>query len=291
LPVLIQRFAVAIAAVLASAAAFIAGIGVLTGQIFEPRAIRNYFLNIWQNANRILSVCAGLLAVAVLFGGSFFLTSIPGQSQSNSGSGVTPIPTHGTSWVSILKQATPCNNPPIAEWYVHSGGTHYTCYSSGGVMEQTTSSYYAEMDLMKVNGSSYNQNNFRVQDDIAFQNPNDPSTLAALTVQSPADISIPGGYIFTLSPSGYCTLQQVVSSQSLPLVGQASVTIDPHQKVHMMVIVQNNVLSAYINGKQVITVADNLSTSPSVIGLMVERERAAPSSLVEFSNFELDKAG
>jgi hypothetical protein len=290
LPIPVLRFA-------ASIAAATTVIGVIIGLVTEPTAIRDFFRTIWQNANHTLSVLGGLFAVIVILGGSYlvpveYLGPPLVESTPTPGPGVTPIPTHGPPWVSILKQTAPnCNNSSGAEWYLHSGGTRYTCHSSGGVMEQTTSSYYAEMDLMKVKGSSYNQTNFRVQDDIAFQNPNDTSTWAALTVQSPADISIPGGYIFTLSPSGACVLQQVVSSQSIPTVGQASVNIDPRRIVQMMVVVQNGVLYAYINGKQVITIADNLNTSPSVVGLMVERQNAAPSSLVEFSNFELGKAG
>lgn len=291
LPAPVLRFAVA-------AAAVIAVLGVVIGLIIEPTAIRHYFSNTWQNANKTLSVCAGLIAVIVIFGGSYLFSSLsfpfgpPLVSQTPTpGNSVTPIPTHGAAWASILKQTSPCNNPPSAEWNVHTGGTNYTCYSSGGVMQQKTSSYYAEMDLIKVNGSYYNQTNFRVQDDIAFQDPNDPSTWAALTVQSPADIHVAGGYIFTLSPSGAWTLQQVVSAQSIPTVGQGSANINPHQVVHMMVIVRNNVLSAYINVQQVFTTPDSLSTSPSVVGLIVERQNAAPSALVEFSNFELDKAG
>ena len=158
-------------------------------------------------------------------------------------------------------------------------------------MEQTVSTFYGEMDLMKVKGNRYDQTNFRVQVDIAFQNPNDPSTWAALTFQSPADVTVAGGYIFTLSPSGAWTLQQVVSGTNIPTVGQGTVSIDPHRVVHMEVIVQSGELFAFINGQQVTTLPDSLNTSPSVVGLLVERQNAAPSSLVEFSNFELDKVG
>jgi hypothetical protein len=290
LPVPILRFAAGIAAVATV-------LGVITGQIIEPTAIRDFFRNIWQNANRTLSIWGGLGAVIVIFGGSYLFTLTPlGQSQipptPTPGQIVTPIPTAATKWVSLLKQTAPnCNNPLGAEWYVHSGGTRFTCSTSGSVLEQTTSSYYAEVDLMKVKASSYDQTNFRVQVDVAFQNPNDPSTWAALTVQSPANINIAGGYIFTVSPTGAWVLQQVVSAQSIPPVGQGTVTINPQQVVQMRVIVQKDVLSAYINGKEVISIDDNLNTSPSIVGLMVERQNAAPSSLVEFSNFELDKVG
>ncbi len=281
----------------AAAAAIITVIGVLIGLIIEPPAIRGYFGTIWKNANRTLSVWGGLFAVIIILGGSYvftfkYISPLPPEPTSTTGQGVTPNATQGPKWVSILKQRVPnCNNPPGAVWYVHTGGTRYTCSSSGGLMEQTTSSYYAEVDLMKVQGSSYDQTNFLVQYDIAFQNPNDPSTWAAVTVQSPADINVAGGYIFTLSPSGAWTLQQVVSATNIPTVKQATVNIDPRQVVQMKVIVQNDILSAYINGQQVTTIPDNLSMSPSVVGLMVERQNLAPSSLVEFSNFDLDKVG
>ena len=242
-------------------------------------------LSVSQKVGAWMMICGIIVLSALII---IEIPLIVSPTYPGNTSGIIPP---STPWRPILKQTAPnCNNPPGAEWYVHKGGTDYTCNSSRGVMEQTTSNYYVEVDLLKVKGSVYNQTNFRVLVDIAFQNPNDPSTWAALTVQSPANPSIPGGYIFTLSPSGACTLQRVDTSQSIPTVGQKSVNIDPHQVVHMMVIVHNDVLYAYVNDNLVLTQTDTLSTSPNVVGLMVERQNAAPSALVQFSNFELDEA-
>jgi len=55
LPPPVLRFAVA-------AAAVITIIGVLIGQVIESTAIRDYFRNIWQNANQRFSFSAGLIA-------------------------------------------------------------------------------------------------------------------------------------------------------------------------------------------------------------------------------------
>lgn len=290
LPIPVLRFAAAIAAVVAVG-------GVVIGKIVEPTTVRDFLRNIWQNAYQKLSAVVGLLATIVILGGSYFLAgAFLGPSAiaqiSTPGPRITPLPTSSTKWESILKQSVPnCNNSSGANWYVHSGGTRYTCYSSGGAMQQTTSTYYAEMDLMQVKGHSYGQINFRVQVAVAFQTPDDTSTWAALTVQSPANISVPGGYIVTLSPAGICELQQVVTSQSIPTIAQVSVNIDPHRLVKMMVTVQNGILYVFINNQQVISHADNLTASPSIVGLMVERQNVSPSSLVRFSNFELDEEG
>lgn len=289
LPTPVLRFATGIAAVTAV-------IGVIIGQFIDNTAIRNFFRHIWQNANRTFSALGGLLAVVVILGGSYLLTIwIPGPSPfpptPTPGLGVTPIHTPPPNWASILKQLAPnCNNPQGVEWHIYSGGTRYICYTSGGAMQQTTDKVYAEMDLTKVKGGSYNLTHFRLQADAAFQSPDDTTTWAALLVQTPTVLGAPGGYIFAVSPDGHCVLQYVETDQSILIEARGSANFDPRRLVRMMVIVQDGVLYAYVNGQQVLTYPDNISSAQSNVSLMVERQNAGPSSLVEFSNFELDTA-
>ncbi len=279
-----------------SIASAITVIGVLIVQYIEPATVRNFFRNVWERAHRAFSAVIGPFAAVGILVGSYIL-SIAFLGPSSvivplPGSNVTPLPTSTpTRWVSILKQTAPnCDNPLGVTWYVYSGGTHYICYSTGGVMQQTTSKVYAEMDLTKVKNGSYNQTNFRMQANVAFQSPGDTSTWAALLVQTPATAGTPGGYIFAVSPDGHCELQYIETDQTIPVEAQASVNIDPHRLVQMMVIVQGGELYTYVNGQQVFAHIDNLGASPSDVSLMVERQNAGPSSLIEFSNFELDIA-
>src|ERR1019366_157965 len=168
------------------------------------------FQTIQQRARPTIAITSGLIvAVVILIIPSFIFAASSGKttvSGSTSTTNFTPIPTPTpTKWVSVLKQTAPnCNNPPGVAWYVYSGGTHYTCYSSGGTMQQTTSTAYAEMDLTNVKSGSYTLTHFRVQTRVAFQSPGDTSTWAALLVQTPATHGAPGGYIFTVSPDGHC---------------------------------------------------------------------------------------
>ena len=279
-----------------SIASAITVIGVLVVQYIEPATVRNFFRNVWERAHRAFSAVIGpFAAIGILVGSYIFSIAFLGPSSvlvPAPGPSITPLPTPTpTKWVSILKQPAPnCNNPLGVSWYVYLGGTHYICYSTGGVMQQTTSKVYAEMDLTKVKDASYNQNYFRMQTDIAFQNPGDTSTGAALLVQTPAAAGTPGGYIFAVSPDGHCELQYIETDQTIPVEAQASVNIDSHQLVQMIVIVQDDELYAYVNGQQVFSHTDNLGSSPSDVSLMVERQNAGPSSLIEFSNFELDIA-
>src|SRR5205823_6553063 len=94
-----------------------------------------------------------------------------------------------TSWKPVFRQKVPnCNNLPGGVWLVYSGGTQYSCSPSGGLMRQISSHTYGEIDLTKVKGTYYNQIKFQVTVQVTFQNPGDPSTWAALFVQTPAQV-------------------------------------------------------------------------------------------------------
>jgi hypothetical protein len=145
------------------------------------------------------------------------------------------------------------------------------------------------VDLEQVQGRPYNQTNFLVKVQITFQNPRDTSTWAAVIVQTPLQRGASGGYVFALNPNGQWQLKNIVNGRDQP-VKQGMANINP-QLVTMTVRVQDHVLSSYINNKQVISYSGdpvNFNASSSEIGLVVERIPAAPSSFVQFSNFELD---
>ena len=158
-------------------------------------------------------------------------------------------------------------------------------------MQQVSPTTYGEMDLVEINGKSYNQSDFRAQVQVAFSTPGDTTTWAAILVQTPAAAGVPGGYIFTLSPDGHWELQYVASDKTIPIEAQGLVTIDPHAPAIMTVIVLNDELYASIDGTEVTSHIDDLGAIPNDIGLIVERQNAAPSSLVQFSDLELDQSG
>jgi hypothetical protein len=156
------------------------------------------------------------------------------------------------------------------------------------VLQQTTR-YYAEMDLLKVHGQTYNQVAFRVQVQIIFLQPGDDATSAALVVQTPTAPGAVGGYIFTLNPVGYWSLQEVHSSGELPTMKGGTLTIAKAGKTTMEVEVRNGALNGSINGRQVIfSYPDLLQPSASSVGLTVQHIGSS-SSRVCFANFELDQ--
>src|SRR5258708_4864618 len=139
---------------------------------------------------------------AVLIGWVLAITIIGCASGPASSGTSTPTKTSTPLWHPLLRQSAPnCNNPPGAVWYVHSRGTSVSCTGSSLVMRQIAK-YYAEADLVQVNGSTYSQTKFRVQVQVTFQNPQDTMTQAALLVQTPAAVNAVGGYIFVLGPLG-----------------------------------------------------------------------------------------
>ena len=204
----------------------------------------------------------------------------------------TPMPTPpSTNWKLVFQQKIPnCNNPSGVGWLVYLGGTQYSCSPSGGSMRQISSHTYAEMDLTQVKGGNYNQVHFQMLVQATFQNPADTSTWAAAMVQTPAAAGVPGGYIFTVSPTGDCQLQNVLSKQDIQIVERGSVTnFNPDKSFMISVIVQDGLLYGFVNGQQVLTHPDSLDASPRDVGLIVERQGVAPSSLVRFTNFKLEE--
>lgn len=196
-------------------------------------------------------------------------------------------------WKPILQQVAPdCNNPSGTVWGVPSYiATSITCTSSGTLIRQATSTRFAEVDLNEVNGTTYDQNTFRLVLQVAFPAPFDGSTLASVILRTPVNGC--GGYIFTLAPSGQWQLQDVVTCTDIPTVASGSVGINSSQPTTITIQGQNGqgqngTLSASINGS---TVLSSYGDGPNVlngeVGLIVERQ-GGTSSNVEYSNFELD---
>ena len=148
--------------------------------------------------------------------------------------------------------------------------------------------YYAEADLVQVNGSTYSQTKFRVQVQVTFQNPQDTMTQAALLVQTPAAVNAVGGYIFVLGPLGQWNLQFVTPTGGTQNVASGSVSINSSQLVKMTAEVQSNVFYGFINNQQVVTYKDNLNPLPGQVGLLVEGHPGDLKSSILYSNFELD---
>lgn len=193
-------------------------------------------------------------------------------------------------WTPILQQPVPdCHNPQGVAWYVHRTGTSFSCKNTGLEMQQIAPHPYAEIDLASIHNTSYPQTVFHVQVQVRFQNSGDGSTSAAMLVQTPAPINAVGGYIFVLSPIGRWQLQYVQTQTAVPIVRSGFVSINAHQAVLLSVTVQNNVLQGFINNQQIVSQGDTLNPLPGDVGLLVEGSpTAVPSSLVLFSNFELD---
>ncbi len=207
----------------------------------------------------------------------------------------TPVPAPTTptpTWQPLLVEAAPdCNNPAGTSWNPSLPGTVVSCSNGGLLMQQTSASYYAELDLTQAGGGYYSQTNFRVQVDATFMNTSDNSTWAALLVQTPVPQGAVGGFIFVLNPAGQWQLQQVITGTSIPVVASGTTSINPGQATNITIIVQNATLYGYVNGNQVLAWSDSSTVSPALTSLMVERLRAAPSSNVLYTNYELDMWG
>lgn len=186
----------------------------------------------------------------------------------------------------ILSQPSPvCDNPSGTNWVSpNSSAVSYSCTGSGLLMQQVSSTVYAEFDLAQVNGRSYSQYNFRALVKATFKNTGDCSTWAAMTFQSPSNSA--GGYIFGVTPCGQWRLQQVITATTIPVV--ASGSVGGISQAVIAVVVQNGAFTGSINRQQVASFNVGAPGASTETGLLVERDNASPSSQVLFSNFELD---
>lgn len=196
-----------------------------------------------------------------------------------------PTATTPSSLKTVLMQPTPvCNNPNGTSWHnANTSAVSYSCPGNGLLMQQISSTVYAEFDLMQVNGTTYSQTNFRTQVQATFQNPNDCNTWAAMTFQSPPASA--GGYIFGVAACGQWRLQEVDSATNIPIKGNGRTSAA--QTVTITILVQDGVFIGSINGQQVISYHVGNPPGEAEVGLLVELDNAAPSSEVLYSNFVL----
>lgn len=206
----------------------------------------------------------------------FSPTPTPSPTPSRTTVGPTPSP-----WSLLLKQPAPnCHNPSGVEWKP-TPGTSFHCNSELELRTTGTSYYtYAELMLYKVNGSIFNQGSFRIQVQITFTRSNDTMTFAGLAFFS----AIGSDYEFRLNPDGQWQLQEaVVSSELWDTLQDGSISLEAGQPLTLEVIAQNDVLSGFINGQQVVAYTYSFDiTSPTL------RVDGSGGSSVRFANFELD---
>jgi hypothetical protein len=210
----------------------------------------------------------------------------PGQTiMLNTGTVQTVMP--GLS--PILQQVAPnCNNPDGVSWNPPLPDTSLNCSNNGLLMEQAGTSYYAELDLLRVHNTTYNQAVFRVNVAVTFPDPHDPATWAALLVQTPQAQGVTGGYILRLNAQGIWELQVVKSGQTIPILQHGSVDIQPSQSTEIQITVNNGILHGSINNQVVVNQTEDLTgiPDPQAVSLIVERTGAASSPIL-FSNFKL----
>lgn len=281
LPPLIAAIASGIQALILFLVALFGGVG---------RAGQNLLQRVWEHAQRPLGILLGIgIASCIAVAIGFF-----GQSGENTTTEVlrnapsAPLATlTAGKWHPLVKQAAPdCKNPSGTAWFVHSDGTFLRCDGAYSLMQRTSPQYYADMELVQVNNSTYNQTTFRVQVQVTFQNPSDTQTAAAILVQTPAQVNAVGGYLLVLNSTGNWQLQDVITGTNIPVVARGMVSINPNKPVLMTVVVKAGLLVGYINDQVVVWYNDDLNPSPGQVGLEVQGP--APSSPIFYSNFELD---
>ena len=201
-----------------------------------------------------------------------------------------PPPPH--TWTQALQKFDPgCNDN---SWKVPSqDNSEFSCPGTGLLVQQTKQQGGAEVDLEQVNGTSYSQTTFRVQVQVRFQSSNgqstsDPNTVAELLVQTPPTLDTYGGYVFGLNDTGFWQLKSVPSQGADVVVASGSMQVDTSKPIKLEVDVQNNQVTGFINGQQVVQQSDTLNPSPGVIGLVVEWSTTNITTQVLFNDFELD---
>jgi hypothetical protein len=147
-----------------------------------------------------------------------------------------------------------------------------------------------------VGGASYDQTTFRTQVQATFLTPSATTTYAALIVQTPQDPTKAGGYVFALAPNGRWRLQTVPPAARIYTIAEGTVklaagsTSGSATSAVLGVAVQQGLLTATVNGQPVVRWTDGLGPD-ALVGLMVERDEASPSAVVQFNAFELDQWG
>ena len=223
----------------------------------------------------------------------FFSIRKPSPSEVITGqtviSSATTTQIIGPAGSPILQQVAPnCNNPEGVQWNPPLLGTSLNCSNAGLLMQQAGKSYYAELDLLRVNNATYNQKTFSTDVQVTFPHPQDTATWAALLVQTPQAQGVTGGYILRLNAQGAWELQVVKSGQSIPTLQHGYIDIQPSQPTKIQITVSNGTLDGKINDQAVVSQIEDVTgmPDPQAVSLIVERVGAASSPIL-FSNFKL----
>jgi hypothetical protein len=218
------------------------------------------------------------------------IISIPTAIQAKTPTSQQPPTETVIDRTPLLQQQIPdCNNPSGTSWSTPLSGTSISCVSKGLIIKQL-GYLYAEVDLDRVNGGTYNQTDFGVYTQVSFQNTNDLNTSAGLIVQTPQAQGVAGGYILLIKADGDWILQQVIDGHTIPTVLSGTLSIDSSQVITLALIIQSGKLDALINHQLIINqyLEETSSFSGTMaVGLIVEHPIGASSPIL-FSNFELD---
>jgi hypothetical protein len=158
------------------------------------------------------------------------------------------------------------------------------CTKSQIFIRQNTDAF-TEADLL----DSYSQTSFRAQVHVLLTDLHDTHTYAGMVVQTPPQAHPCGGFLVQLRPTGEWRIDQVRQDCGFVLMASSHVTLHPGQPVEMVVTVQNQQLTASINGDSR-SVPDPINADAplkAVTGLMVFGVGTNASSEVAYSNLEI----
>jgi hypothetical protein len=229
-------------------------------------------------------------------------TTFPIPSASATSDSATPAPTtlpngptstatstqQVPAWQTIFQEPIPdCNNPGGTTWdHLHADNSNVIKCTSQGLLIQQGQTYYPEDDLVAIS-SGYDSQHLQVKVHAHFNNVNSNNydgTDATIVVQAPAypQGSQCAGLYFQIRPNGSWRLQSLDSSCTFNTV--KSGTVGASADYDMMAQVQNGQFSGFINGSQVVSLSDTLSSG--VTGLMVINF-AWPTAEVYYTNLAL----
>jgi hypothetical protein len=220
-------------------------------------------------------------------------TSATGTAVSSGQPTTTPTaPTAATAtsvptWHAAFKQSAPdCSNPGGVSWnHLYASSGNVIACSSGRLLIQQGQTYYPEADLVAFPGS-YDPKHFQAKVHAHFQNVNSSTyagTDATLVVQAPSQSSKCGGYYWEIRPNGSWRLQSLSSGCAFSIV--KSGTVGAAADYNLEVQVANGQLHGFINGTQVTSLSDSLSSG--IVGLSVI-DWAWPTAQVYYTSFEVD---
>lgn len=206
-----------------------------------------------------------------------------------------------TIWKPLLGPLIPfCQASKGTGWYATSSGASPSCNSSAGlILQQVSALSYAEIDLGKIHGATYNGITFQVQVQIVFKNPTDTKTWAGILVEVPQAPGIK--YILALNSIGQWQLQYGVDGGKIPVVEpdipSKPIKFNSTEPIKITVRIQDGILSSDIGGTTVNSyglcegICNISNNSSTLIGLRVEKPNEVVSSPILYSNFELDSLG